>query len=125
MADRHSNFLGTYFNKETVLKLVQALKILAWVILAIYAVQLVLSIGVDILQILRGFWAGMSFTDGAQNFLGVFEQPLQGMVYAFALLGISQLLLIFLDIEDNTRRAAREREENNLTQRAQRFTKEN
>ncbi len=107
MADRHSNFLGTYFNKETVLRLAQALKILAWVILAIYAAQLVLSIGVNILQILRGFWAGMSFTDGAQNFLAVFEQPLQGVVYAFALLGISQLLLIFLDIEDNTRRAAR------------------
>ena len=89
------------------------MKILGWIILVIYAAQFVLSIGVDILQILRGFWAGMSFTEGAQNFLAAFEQPLQGVVYAFALLGISQLLLIFLDVEDNTRRAARKGKENN------------
>jgi hypothetical protein len=101
------NFLGTYFNKDSVLRLAQGLKILAWIILVIYTGQLLLSLGVNILQILRGFWAGMSFTDGLQNFLVAFEQPLHGVVYAFALCGISQLLLIFLDIEDNTRRAAR------------------
>ena len=104
---KREDFLGTYFNKDAVVWFVQALKILAWIILVIYGGQLVLSIGVYTLQILRGFWAGMSFTDGAQNFLYAFEQPLHGVVYAFALWGISQLLLIFLDIEDNTRRAAR------------------
>ena len=107
MEDQHSNFLGTYFNKDAALRLAQGLKILAWIILIIYGCQLVLSIGVYTLQILRGFWAGMSFTDGLQNFLTAFEQPLHGVVYSFALWGISQLLLIFLDIEDNTRRAAR------------------
>ena len=100
-------FLGTYFDKNAVLRFAQALKILAWIILIIYGGQLVLSIGVNVLQILRGFWAGMGFTDGVQNFLIAFEQPLHGMVYSFALWGISQLLLIFLDIEDNTRRSAR------------------
>ncbi len=68
---------------------------------------MILSVGVDTLQILRGFWAGMGFTDMVQNYLSAFEQPLHGLVYSFALWGISQLLLIFLDIEDNTRRAAR------------------
>jgi hypothetical protein len=105
--EKHANFLGTYFNKDAVLRMARGLKILAWMILIVYLGQLVLSIGVDILQILRGFWAGMSFTDAAQNFLIAFEQPLHGVVYAFALWGISQLLLIFLDIEDNTRRSAR------------------
>jgi hypothetical protein len=107
MEDRHSNFPGTYFNRDTVLRMAQGLKILAWIVLAIYGVQLVLSISVDILQILRGFWVGMGFTDMLQNFLAAIEQPLHGVIYSFALWGISQLLLIFLDIEDNTRRAAR------------------
>jgi hypothetical protein len=104
---KREEFLGTYFNKDTVLRLAQALKILAWIILATYAIQLLLSLGVNTLQILRGFWVGMGFTDILQNYLYSFEQPLHGVVYSFALWGISQLLLIFLDIEDNTRGAAR------------------
>ena len=107
MENRHSNFPGTYFNKDTVLRLAQALHILAWIILVIYGGQLILSIGVNTLQILRGFWVGLGFTDIVQNYLSAFEQPLHGLVYTFALWGIYQLLLIFLDIEDNTRRAAR------------------
>ena len=107
MKNKHSNFLGTYFNIEAVLRLVQALKIIAWIILFIFGFQLILTLGVDTLQLLRGFWTGMGFTDIVQNYLSAFEQPLHGVVYFCALLGISQLLLIFLDIEDNTRRAAR------------------
>jgi hypothetical protein len=107
MEDRHSNFPGTYFNKDTVLKMARALKILAWIIVVIYGGQLILSVGVDTLQILHGFWAGMGFTDIFQNYVSAFEQPLHGLVYSCALWGISQLLLIFLDIEDNTRRTAR------------------
>ena len=113
MEDKHSNFFGTYFKKDTVLRLVQASKILAWIILVFYGLQLVLSLGVNTLQILRGFWTGMGFTDILQNYLITFQQPLHGLVYSFALLGISQLLLIFMDIEDNTRRAARVEQKNN------------
>ena len=111
MEDKHSNFPGTYFNKDTVLRMVHGLKILAWIILIIYTGQFVLSISVYTLQILRGFWAGMGFTDMLQNYLSAFQQPLHGVMYPFALWGISQLLLIFLDIEDNTRRAARAKED--------------
>jgi hypothetical protein len=107
MQDKHSYFLGTYFKKDSVLRLAQAIKYLAWIILIIYATHLVLSVGVDTLQILRGFWAGMGFTDMVQNYLVAFEQSLPGVVYSLVLLGISNLLLILLDIEDNTRRAAR------------------
>jgi hypothetical protein len=105
---KRENFLGTYFNKDAVLRLAQTMKIIAWIVLVIFGGQLVLSIGVYTLQILRGFWVGMGFTDILQNFLSAFVQPLQGMVYSFALWGIAQLLLIFLDIEDNTRRNARD-----------------
>ena len=108
MKEEHAGFLGTYFDKDTVLRLSRASKILAWIVLVVYGFQLILSIGMDIQQILNGFWAGMGFSDIVQNFMVAFEQPLHGVVYFFALLGISQLLLIFLDVEDNTRRAARQ-----------------
>jgi hypothetical protein len=108
MKNDHVGFLGTYFDKDTVIRLSRASKILAWTVLGVYGIQLILSIGIDIQQILSGFWVGMGFPDIFQNFLVAFEQPLHGVVYFFALLGISQLLLIFLDVEDNTRRAARQ-----------------
>jgi hypothetical protein len=107
MKENRVSFLGTYFNKDTVLRLSKALKILAWIVLAVYLFQLVLYVAIDVYQILHGFWAGMSLLDTFQNVITTIGQPLHGVVYAFALWGVSQLLLIFLDIEDNTRRAAR------------------
>ena len=108
MAEKHTGFLGTYFNKTTVLRLSRVSKILAWIALAVYLFQLSLYAGIDIYQILHGFWAGMSILDMLQNIITSIEQPLHGIVYAFALFGISQILLIFLDIEDNTRRSTRQ-----------------
>jgi hypothetical protein len=35
------------------------------------------------------------------------QQPIPGILYFFSLQGISRILLIMLDMEDNTRRAAR------------------
>jgi|WetSurMetagenome_2_1015567.scaffolds.fasta_scaffold57013_2 hypothetical protein len=107
MKDEHARFLGTYFDKDTVLKLARASKTLAWIVLGVYGIQLIASLLTNIIQIRNGFWVGLGLTDAIQNFLYAIEQPLHGIVYFFALLGISQLLLIFLDIEDNTRRAAR------------------
>jgi hypothetical protein len=111
MTDSHTHFLGTYFSKEAVLRLAQVLKITGWIVVAMFGLQLLLSLGVNLLQIVRGFWTGMGFTDILQNFLYAFTQPLQGAVFGFLLAGLSHLLLIFLDIEDNTRRAARGRGE--------------
>jgi hypothetical protein len=108
MAEKHSGFLGTYFDRTTVIRLSRGAKILAWIVLGVHLFQLCLSIGIYILQIARGFWAGQGLTDILQNVMYAIQQPLHGVVYFFALLGISQLMLIFLDIEDNTRRAARQ-----------------
>jgi len=110
MDKKPSGFLGTYFNKDTVLRLSLTSKILAWVVLAFDLFQTVFSLGVNIPQVMRGFWAGMGITDIVQNFLYILTQPLHGVIYFFALLGISQLLLVFMDIEENTRQAARSRE---------------
>ena len=73
MKDNHIGFLGTYFNKDAILRLSRASKILAWIVLVIYVSQLFLSIGAYTLQILRGFWAEMGFTDMVQNFLSAFS----------------------------------------------------
>ena len=105
--ENRSGFLGTYFNKDTVLWLSKASKILAWIVLAIHMLQLLVSLGVNILQIMRGFWSGMGYTDIVQNFIYAIQTPLHGVVYFFALMGVSEILLIFLDIEDNTRRTVR------------------
>ncbi len=107
MKEEHTGFMGTYFNKETALGIARLAKIGAWIVLGIYALHLILSIGLNLSQIFTGLWVGMRFTDILQTFLSVFEQVLPGGLYFIILMGIAQLILIFLDVEDNTRRAAR------------------
>lgn len=107
MEEKHSNFPGTYFNQATVLRLASLARIFAWIIGGFYLLQWVVQVGVYILQIARGLWPGMGFTDYAQSILGLFEQPLRGLVYFIVLQGVAQALLLFMDMEDNTRRAAR------------------
>ncbi len=102
-----SRFLGTYFDQDSVLKLASLSRIFAWVVLVIYTLAWIAAIGVSVLQILRGFWAGMGFTDYVQNILLLLEQPLRGVVYFIVLQAVAEVLLIYLDMEDNTRRAAR------------------
>jgi hypothetical protein len=105
---KSEKFLGTYFNKDTVLKLASIARLFSWIIAGFYIVQWLLQIGTFFLQWARGFWTGMGFTDIAQNILWLCEQPLRGLVYFVVLQGVAQVLLIFMDLEDNTRRAARE-----------------
>jgi hypothetical protein len=50
----------------------------------------------------------MGYTDYATNFVILFEQTLRGVVYFIVLQAMAQVMLMFMDIEDNTRRAARE-----------------
>ena len=79
----------------------------SWVVVVIYAVQWLFQAMTMVLQISRGFWVGMGFTDYANNLIYLFEQPLRGVVYFVVLQGVAQALLLFMDMEDNTRRAAR------------------
>ncbi len=101
------DFLGTFFNKDTVLRLASVAKLFSWIVAGFYAFQWAIQSGTFFLQYVRGFWAGMGFTDIAQNLLWLFEQPLRGLVYFVVLQGVAQALLMFMDMEDNTRRAAR------------------
>jgi hypothetical protein len=50
---------------------------------------------------------GLGFTDLLQQLLFVLEQPFRGVVYFLGLQALAKILLMFMDIEENTRRAAR------------------
>jgi len=100
-------FLGTFFQAETIFKLAGFSKVMAWIVLAVYSLEFGLSVVVMALQIMRGFWVNMGLTDYASNIMLTLERPFRGIVYFVVLLGISETLKIFVEIEANTRRAAR------------------
>jgi hypothetical protein len=105
--EKQAKFLGTYFNKDTALKLVAVARVFAWIVAGFYLLQWLLQLGTMILQYVRGFWMGVGFTDIAQNVLRLCEEPLRGLVYFVVLQGVGLALLMFMDMEENTRRAAR------------------
>ena len=106
---REAGFLGTYFDRDSVLRLSRWADVIAWIVLTVY----LLSWLVSLLFFLGQYFTGLYIDKGA-TFLNVFslftpylQQPLPGLFYFFGLLAVSKGLLIFLDMEDNTRRAAR------------------
>lgn len=107
MTESKQQFLGTYFDRDAVLRMARVIGILSWVVAGIYAFDLVLSLGILVLQYARHLIMPMGFTDVAQNLLFIFERPLHGVLYFAAMQAASKGLTILLDMEDNTRRAAR------------------
>ncbi len=106
---REAGFLGTYFDRDSVLRLSRWADVIAWIVLTVY----LLSWLVSFLFFLGQYFTGLYIDKGA-TFLNVFslftpylQQPLPGLFYFFGLQAVSKGLLIFLDMEDNTRRAAR------------------
>jgi hypothetical protein len=107
MTEEKRPFLGTYFDRESVMRMARIIAILSWAVAAIYALDVVVGLGVFVLQVLRGFMVGMGFTDTLQQILYILERPLHGILYFAALQAVSKGLLILLDVEENTRRATR------------------
>jgi hypothetical protein len=103
----NGRFMGTYFEPETIFRLSRIAKIFGWVVLIVYALDFLVTTAVMVLQIMRGYWTSMGFTDYASNILMILERPFRGFVYFIVLFGVSEVLKIFVDIEANTRRAAR------------------
>lgn len=105
-----TTFLGTYFDRDAVIRLSRWADILAWVVLTLYLLSWVFQI----LLFLSQYYNGM-FGDKGATLLTIYNvfspillAPLPGVLYFFALQGISKILLILLDMEDNTRRGARQ-----------------
>jgi len=108
-SERPAAFPGTYYDRDEVLRLVHWANILAWVILSIYLISGALSLAQFLIQLLTGlyFQKGMGILDLLNFFPPYLQMPLPGVFIFFGLQGIGKLLMILMDIEDNTRRAAR------------------
>ena len=107
--EKQAGFLGTYFDRDDVLRLSRWADIMAWVILTVYLLSWLFT-----LLMIFGQYFNAMYSDKGATFLNVFNmfspyflQPLPGVFYFFGLQAVSKGLLIFLDMEDNTRRAAR------------------
>ena len=78
---KQEKFFGTYFDRDAVLRISRWADIIAWVVLTVYLLT----------------WLSSILLFAAQYTNGLF----------FDLQGISKILLIMMDMEDNSRRAAR------------------
>ncbi len=102
-----TNFAGTYFDRDTVMRLTRFLKIASWIVAAVYTYQLGVNLLVFILQLSRHLLYIGGPTDLMLQVIWQFQPSLAGLIFFVSLQAMSQVLLILMDIEDNTRRAAR------------------
>jgi hypothetical protein len=107
---RNGTFLGTYFDRDSILRISRWAEILAWVTLTIYILSWLFSTLLFFSQFFNGMFMdkGMTFLNAINFFSPYLLQPLPGVFYFFGLQAVSKVLLILLDMEDNTRRAARQ-----------------
>ncbi len=107
MSEQKSNFPATYFERDAIIKLARLTEIFSWAVLGYAVVQSAFSIFVFILQFVRGLLVFNGPTDIIQQVFW-FLQPIAPAMMQFAVIqGIGKALLIFMDVEDNLRRAAR------------------
>lgn len=78
-----------------------------WLALGYYVFQVLLSLLVFGLQVGRGLLVLPGYTDYAQQLWRLFQPSLPGLWNFIGLQAAGKVLLIFMDIEDNTRRMAR------------------
>jgi hypothetical protein len=102
-----TNFAGTYFDRDSVLRLARLATIFAWASLIYYVAQAAVSSATFILQVARGFIVLPGFTDLAQQIIWMLQPAIPGLWNFIGLQAVGKLLLILMDMEDNTRRAAR------------------
>ncbi len=110
MPDQNENrpqSFATYFDRDAVLRLTRLLRIVSWIIGGAYAFQFIVTITVFILQAMRGLLYFGGPTDFFQQLLWQFQPTWAGLIFFVVLQAIANSLLILMDIEDNTRRAAR------------------
>ncbi|MCL5611551.1 MAG: hypothetical protein M1485_03205, partial [Chloroflexi bacterium] len=100
-----TDFAGTYFERDAVLRLANVSRILSWVVLSIYILTTLLSLFQFLPQFFSGAFydKGMSFVNVLNLFSPYLTQPLPGIIYFIVLQAVSSGLLIFLDMEDNMR----------------------
>jgi hypothetical protein len=100
--EKHTDFAGTYFDRDAVLRLSKISVVLGWIIFLYNVFQWLFMVWQNVSGALQG-----GYPIDYSFLIFNMTQLLQGaMLLVFLLIG-SRLLLIFLDIEDNSRRTAR------------------
>jgi len=109
-----SPFLGTYFDRDSIFRLERRVRILGWSIFAIYVLQALYDTGMFLYNNLtNGYPVDWFYT------LFNLGRIFQGLMVLAVLYVLANALLLLLDIEHNTRRAARRvRENSNPNKRA-------
>ncbi len=107
--EKRTSFLATYFDRDAVIKTSHTAGIFAWITLGIYLFTSLVSFMQFMIQFSTGvfFQKGMSIVDLAGFFTPYLTQFMPGLIYFIGLKFAQYALLILLDVEDNTRRAAR------------------
>lgn len=107
--EKQTRFMGTYFDRDAALRLARFANILAWIILGFYVYTTVISIGQFWVMVATGAasYAGANLFDRLSIPTMQMSQLAPGLLYFTLLKTAQQVLLILLDVEDNSRRAAR------------------
>lgn len=107
--EKSTVFMGTYFDREVVLRVARFAGGLAWTILVFYIYNTIASIGQFwfLLASEEVSYANANIFDRMMIPTSPFIQLAPGLVYFAMLKTAQQVLLILLDMEDNSRRAAR------------------
>jgi hypothetical protein len=108
-SELRTNFAGTYFERDKILQISRIAGIFAWILLVIYLLTTLISFTQFMIQFSTGLFyqKGMAGVDVLGFFTPYLLQPVPGLIYFAGLKFMQHTLLILLDIEDNTRRAAR------------------
>jgi len=108
--EKQEKFFGAYVDRDAVLRLSRWAEGTAWVVLTVYLLTWLFSVVLFASQ----YFNGLYFAKGSESFLTTFslispymQQLFPGIFYFFGLQALSKAILILLDVEDNTRRAAR------------------
>lgn len=107
--DKRTGFFGTYFDRDASLRLARWAGILAWILLGMYVYTALISTGQFLTMLMNGSisYAGTTIFDRLSIPTMQISQLVPGLVYFVMLKAAQQVILILLDVEDNSRRAAR------------------
>ena len=97
-----TGFLGTYYDRDAVLRLERWVRIIAWITLVVYVIEA----GSNAFQIIYNAVIGGFPLDWFFVFTTVSRVFVGGVLFMLLYVA-AKVMLILLDIEDNTRRAAR------------------
>lgn len=107
--EKRSAFLGAYFDRDAVLRAARLAGIVAWFLLGLHIFNAFNSTGQYLFMLASGAvnFQGTLIFDQLSMLTLPFTQLAPGLLYFTALKVAQQVLLILLEVEDTSRRAAR------------------